>query len=101
MCLGLPMRVVEGDEVSALVHGCGERRVVSLLLVGAQAAGTPLLVHRDAAVRVLGEDEVPLLELALDGLAAAFEGRPLTGFFADLEGRQPELPAHLLPGGSP
>ncbi len=99
MCLGLPMRIVKTDGVSATVEGCGDRREVSLLLVGEQAVGTALLVHRGNAVRVLPEDEVPLLEQALSGLAAAIEGRPLDGYFDDLE-REPQLPLHLQAGGA-
>ncbi len=88
MCLGLPMRIVETDGVSATVEGMGERRVVSLLLVGEQATGVALLVHQGNAMRVLDEEEVPLLEKALQGLAAAFEGRPLEGYFDDLERKE-------------
>ncbi len=94
MCLGLPMRVVDFDSSSALVEGLGERRRVSLLLVGPVRRGTPLLVHAQRAVRVLDEAEVPLLERALAGLQAALKGEPLRGYFDDLD-REPTLPAHL------
>jgi hydrogenase expression/formation protein HypC len=100
MCLGIPMRVVQSSELSALVEGRGERREVSLLLTGPQPPGTPLLVHVSTAVRVLDEAEVPLLEQALDGLAASLEGRPFEQHFADLIGRTPELPEHLRPPSS-
>ncbi len=92
MCLGLPMRIVSTDGFTAVVEGRGERRSVSLLLVGAQAVGTALLVHTFDAVRVLAEDEVPLLEQALDGLEAALAGRDVDPYFADLVGREPPLP---------
>ena len=39
--------------------------------------------------------EARLIEDALDGLAAAVEGRDFDALFADLVGREPELPAHL------
>ncbi len=84
MCLGLPMRIVETDGMSALVEGRGERRRVSLLLVGDLPVGTALLVHTTTAVRVLDEDELPLLERALDGLLAAMGGEPVDAYFADL-----------------
>lgn len=99
MCLGLPMRVVSTDGISAVVEGLGERRKVSLLLVGAVSKGTPLLVHAERAVRVLDEAEVPLLERALAGLHAALQGQPLAGYFDDLD-REPQLPPHLR-GGKP
>jgi hydrogenase expression/formation protein HypC len=95
MCLGVPMRVVEAFEHSAVVEWRGERREVSLMLVGSQPVGTALLVHIDTAVRVLDEAEVPLLEQALEGLAASLEGRPFEEHFADLINRTPELPEHL------
>ncbi len=88
MCLGLPMRIVETDGLSATVEGLGERRTVSLLLVGEQPKGVALLVHQGNAVRVLDEAEVPLLEKALQGLAAAFEGRALDGYFDDLDRKE-------------
>jgi len=94
MCLGLPMKIVQTDGVTAVVEGFGQRQTVSLILVGEQPLGVALLVHKGNAVRVVPEDELPLLTQALQGLAAAFEGRPLTGYFDDLE-REPQLPAHL------
>jgi len=95
MCLGLPMRVVESDGVFARVEGRGESRRVSLLLLGPQPAGTPLLIHTDTAVRVLDEAEVPLIERALDGMEAVLRGESPDGYFDDLINRTPELPAHL------
>ena len=97
MCLGLPMRVVSTDGFSAVVEGRGERRAVSLVLVGAQPVGTPLLVHVDSAVRVLEEGELPLLEQALDGLDAALSGDAVDRYFPDLARREPQLPPHLRP----
>ena len=95
MCLGLPMRVVSTDGFSAVVEGRGERRTVSLILVGEQPPGTPLLVHVDNAVRVLDEAELPLLNQALDGLDAALTGDAVDRYFPDLAGREPQLPPHL------
>jgi len=99
MCIGLPMRVIEAGDDFVLVEGRGERRRVSLLLLGPLAVGTPLLVHVDTAVRTLDEAEVPLLERALDGLQAVLDGESPDAYFADLIERTPELPEHLR--GSP
>lgn len=96
MCIALPMRVVEPEGDFATVEGRGERRQVSLLLVGPQPLGTPLLIHADTALRVLDEAEVPLLESALDGLQAVLNGKSPDGYFDDLINRTPRLPAHLL-----
>lgn len=95
MCLGLPMTVVDGDDYSALCEWHGETRRVSTLLVGKQAPGARLLVHLDSAIRVLDDAEAEAISLALDGLAAAAEGRPFEHLFADLMDREPELPVHL------
>lgn len=95
MCLGVPMTVVESDGFTALVSRGSETRRVSVLLVGAQPAGARLLIHIDSAVRVLDPDEAEAIDRALEGLAAALDGREFDHLFADLIDREPELPAHL------
>lgn len=95
MCLGIPMVVVEGDDMQALVERRDDRRRVSMLLVGAQPVGTTVLVHIDAAVRILDAEEARLIDDGLDGLAAALDGRPFDHLFADLVDREPQLPEHL------
>ena len=96
MCVGLPMRIRESHEGWAIAeHSSGERRRVSLLLVGSQPLGTAVLVHLDTAVRVLDEAEVPLLERALEAVAAAGRGEPFEHLLGDLLDRAPQLPAHL------
>lgn len=99
MCLGLPMRVVETAGAWAIVERAGgERRRVSVLLVGPQPVGTPLLVHVDTAIRVLDEDEVPLIENALLAVEAAARGEAFEHLVGDLLDRTPQLPPHLRPG---
>jgi hydrogenase expression/formation protein HypC len=95
MCLGVPMRIVEGDEMSALCQRGDEQRRVSLLLLGPQEIGTQVLVHIDTAVRVLEAEEAALIDRALDGLAAAMRGEAFDSAFADLIDREPQLPEHL------
>jgi hydrogenase expression/formation protein HypC len=95
MCLGVPMRIVEGDEVSALCQRGEETRRVSLLLIGPQAPGTQVLVHIDTAIRVLDDDEAKLIADALRGLEAALRGESFESHFADLIDREPQLPEHL------
>jgi hydrogenase expression/formation protein HypC len=95
MCLGFPMTVVSGDETQALCRRGGDAQSVSMLLVGAQAPGTRVLVHLGAAMRVLADDEARVIDDALTGLAAALDGAAFDHYFADLIGREPELPEFL------
>ena len=95
MCLGIPMQIVEGDDVTALCARGDESRRVSMLLLGEQPAGSFVLVHIDTAVRVLEPDEAGLIEQALQGLAAALRGENIDAHFADLIDREPQLPEHL------
>ncbi len=95
MCLGVPMTVIEGDDVTALCARGDERRRVSVLLIGRQPVGAQLLVHIDSAVRVLDAEEATLIEKALQGLEAALRGEDFESAFADLIDREPQLPEHL------
>ena len=95
MCLGVPMRIVECNDVSALCQRGEESRRVSTMLIGEQQVGTQVLVHIDTAIRVLDEDEARLIDDALHGLEAAMRGQDFESHFAELIDRVPELPAHL------
>jgi hydrogenase expression/formation protein HypC len=95
MCLGIPMTVLTGGDLSALCKRGGDTRQVSLMLVGPQPDGTRVLVHIDTAVRVLDAEEAETIDRALEGLAAAMDGRAFEHLFQDLIDREPELPAHL------
>ncbi len=95
MCLGFPMTILSGDDAQALCARKGETQSVSMLLVGAQAPGTRVLVHLGTAMRVLELEEAQAIDDALDGLAAALSGEGFEHYFADLIDREPELPAFL------
>jgi hydrogenase expression/formation protein HypC len=97
MCIGLPMRVVEGDDMTALCERAGRVERLSMLLVGEQPAGTHVLAHLGSAIRTLEAEEARLIDEALLGLAQAVEGGDFTARFADLIGREPQLPEHLRP----
>lgn len=100
MCLGVPMRVISDDGFRAVVERRGEMRQVSTLLVGPQAPGALVLVHVDTAVRILDAEEARRIDDALDGVAAALEGRDFEHLFADLVDRTPQLPAFLAPASA-
>jgi hydrogenase expression/formation protein HypC len=95
MCLGIPMTLLADGDVTALCRRGAETRPVSLLLIGPQPAGTRVLVHIDTAVRVLDAEEADAIDRALEGLAAALDGRAFEHLFQDLIDREPVLPAHL------
>ncbi|MBB5047306.1 hydrogenase expression/formation protein HypC [Rhodopseudomonas rhenobacensis] len=95
MCVGVPMTVVTSDDGTALCERRGEQRRVSTLLIGEVAVGDRVLVFIDNAVRLLEPEEARLIDDALDGLAAAIEGRDFEHLFADLIDREPQLPEFL------
>lgn len=98
MCLGVPMQVIEHDDVTALCARREELRRVSLALVGAVDIGAYVLVHVETAIRIIDAREAALVDDALSCVEAVSEGRPIDEFFADLIGREPELPPHLREG---
>ncbi len=95
MCLGLPMTIIETDGMSALCTYGNEQRRVSVMLLSEPPVGAKVLVYIDTAVRLLDEEEARLIGDALEGLGAALNGQDCDRFFADLIGREPQLPEHL------
>jgi hydrogenase expression/formation protein HypC len=95
MCIGFPMTVVEDFGSEALCERRGARERVSMLLVGPQPAGTKILAHLGAAVRVLGETEAQQIDDALEAVEAALRDENVNRFFADLVDRAPQLPEFL------
>jgi hydrogenase expression/formation protein HypC len=78
------MCVVESDGFTALCEGRGEFRRVNVMLVDDAAPKDWVLVHAGNAVRPLDEGEAAQINVALDALTAALDGKSLDGFFADL-----------------
>ncbi len=96
MCIGLPMQVVEPRGRYALCRFDGELREIDTVLVGDQPAGTWLLVFLDAAREVITAEQAAKTGDALRALALVMKGETsIDHLFADLVGREPELPAHL------
>ena len=71
MCIGIPMRIVESDDFTALCEGRGERRRVNVMLLEEAPSGSWVLVHINNAVRQLDEAEASLINEALDEFAQA------------------------------
>lgn len=107
MCIGIPMKVVEPRSRYALCAGGGEMREIDMALVGGQSAGAWVLVFLDAAREVISAEDAARIGDALKALALVARGEAdVDHLFADLIGREPELPEHLRPltgtaGGAP
>lgn len=100
MCIGLPMKVVETGPHAALCEAHdGSQRMVDLALIGPQPVGTWLLVHIDTARSLLSAEEALQVSNALNAVAAIQRGESIDHLFADLIGREPQLPDFLK--GSP
>ena len=98
MCVGIPMQVRETPGFGWAVCDCeGEARRIDMRLVGEQQPGTWVLVFIDAAREVIDDLRAQRVRDALKALDAAMSGQPFEHFFADLIGREPELPAFLRP----
>jgi hydrogenase expression/formation protein HypC len=57
MCLGIPMKVVELADGSAVVELSGTRRVISTALLDEVRTGDYVIVHAGFAIQVLNETE--------------------------------------------
>ena len=97
MCIGIPMRIIEAGQHSALCEGMGELKRIDLSLVGMQATGTWVLTFLDAAREVLSDEKAAQITDALKALDIAMQGESegIDSLFSDLIGREPELPSHL------
>lgn len=90
------MRVLESPGFGWAVCDCeGEPRRIDMRLVGEQPPGTWVLVFIDAAREVIDELRAQHVRDALKALDAAMSGQPFEHLFADLIGREPELPDFL------
>jgi hydrogenase assembly chaperone HypC/HupF len=98
MCIGIPVRVIECDDATALCDAGDRRERLNIMLIGPQPAGAWLLAYQGSAVRVLSEDEALQTRAALAALDAVRSGgTDLDVYFADLAAREPTLPPHLRP----
>ncbi len=98
MCIGLPMQIVEPRGRMAIARFGEELREIDLALVGAQPAGAWVLTFFDAAREVVTEEQAKKTQDALRAVALVMQGdTSVDHLFADLIGREPQLPEHLRP----
>jgi len=57
MCLAIPMRLIERDDVDGTVELDGVRRTVSLMLLPEAAVGDHVLIHAGYAIAAIDETE--------------------------------------------
>lgn len=85
MCIGIPMRVLEGGEVAALCEGRGERQRINMMMVGDCPPGSWVLTFLGVARDRLTEEEAGEINQTLDEIEAVLHGD--FGF----EGRLPDF----------
>ncbi len=98
MCIGRPLRILEMHDLSALCEDPGgARESLDMSLLGAQAPGTWVLAFLGHARAVLDAAEAQRVHAALQALGAVMRGESpdIDECFADLAGREPQLPEHL------
>jgi hydrogenase expression/formation protein HypC len=99
MCIGMPLQVTEPEGSFAWCAADGQRECLDMRLVGDQPAGTWVLAFHGAARQVLTELEAAQARAGRRALAAVLAGSgDVDDCFADLVGREPELPTHLQRG---
>jgi hydrogenase expression/formation protein HypC len=95
MCIGIPMRVIESASGWAWCDDGHDRHWVDLRLIGEQPPGVWVLVFLGAAREVMTETHALRVRDALVAMQVAITGGSIDHLFADLIGREPELPEHL------
>lgn len=96
MCIGIPMQVLGEGEFQSLCEGGGRQAMIDMRLIGIQPMGAWVLVFRDAAREVLSAERAAQIQAALVGLGLAMSGElDVDHLFADLVGREPQLPDFL------
>lgn len=95
MCVGIPMRILSVDGISARATDGDEETLVDLSLTGPVNPGQWVLTFLGAAREVIDADEAAKITAALNGLKSLMQGGDLGNAFADLEARTPQLPPHL------
>lgn len=99
MCVAIPCQIIESSGFTAIGQARDGRRHIDMTLVGEQPVGTWVLCFLDAAREVVSAERASQIADALEALdRVANGGTSFDDLFADLIGREPQLPAHLQPG---
>lgn len=96
MCLGIPMQVVTVEGSYAWCDSRNGRSRLNTMLVGEVQPGQWLLAFLDTAREAIDAERAALINAALDALEiVASGGDAFDSCFADLVGREPQLPDFL------
>jgi len=102
MCLGIPMQVVAVEGAFAWCQGRHGRSRINTLLVGEVLPGQWLLTFLDMARETIDDQRAAQIEAALDALSLIAAGEAdIDRCFADLVGREPQLPEFLRKDRTP
>lgn len=100
MCIGLPMQVVAVDGFTARCATHDGEQLVDISLVSDARPGDWVMVFLGAAREVISVETARVTLDALQALQLAMRGEThIDHLFADLVGREPELPEFLKPNG--
>jgi len=99
MCIGIPMQVVSvEDDMFAWCDGRNGHRRINTMLVSTVQPGDWLLTFLDSAREAIDAERAAMINSALDALERVAAGQTdLDDCFADLIGREPQLPDFLRP----
>jgi hydrogenase expression/formation protein HypC len=96
MCLGVPMQVLAVEGNLARCTGRDGEQWIDTRLVGVPEPGQWVMTFLGAARALLCEEEATRSQAALAALDAVLAGETdVSAYFADLIGREPELPEFL------
>lgn len=98
MCMAIPMQVIRASETMAwCLDRSGNEVAIDTLLTGPVTPGQWLLTFLGGAREVVSAEDAKTISDALDGLESAMAGdlQGVDAAFADLIGREPQLPDFL------
>lgn len=96
MCIGVPMQVMAIDGFTASCAARDGVHAIDMSLASHAQPGDWVMVFLGAAREVISPEVAGATLDALDALELAMRGETsLDHLFADLVGREPELPEHL------
>jgi hydrogenase expression/formation protein HypC len=102
MCLAIPLRVLRMEGISAVCGGRNGIETLDTLLTGPLQEGQWVLGFLGSVRELIDAERAAQVNDALDVVAAALQGsgeleRLVQQNFADLVGREPQLPEFLRP----